>query len=198
LPVQVPGQTQAQAQAQAQARTPSDPTGISSVLHSRCLTFSPWCLLFSYISPRPPGPIRVSSSFPSPGRFIFQVAGHFLSFKHFRYIAFFFLLRSLYHPFFHHERHSTFLRGSHIAYTFFSRCSGITVAFIYNRPSDHYNQLVESISQFCITSLRLLLQHEVLYARRRCRHDWRCHGCPGQPNLCCSSIHQQGLGHHPC
>lgn len=114
LPVQVPGQ------AQAQARTPSTPpvwpqSSISKMPHLVSLS-----LTFSYISPRPPGPLPVSS-FPSPGRFIFQVAGHFLSFKAFRYLAFLFLLHSLYHPFFHHERHSTFLRGSYITYTFFSK-----------------------------------------------------------------------------
>lgn len=57
LPVQVPGQ------AQAQARTPSTPpvypqSSISKMPHLLSLS-----LTFSYISPRPPGSFRVSSSF---------------------------------------------------------------------------------------------------------------------------------------
>lgn len=139
--------------------------------------------------------------FPSPGRFIFQVAGHFLSFKHFRYIAFFFfLLHSLYRPFFHHKRHSTFLRGLHITYTFFSKGAQVSPLHLFTTVLATISTLVESISRFCIlhTTPRLLLQHEVLYSRGRCRPDRRCHGCQGQPNLCCSAIHQQGPGHHSC
>lgn len=66
-----------------------DPTRISKPIHLQDASTALPVAVF-YISPRPPGPFRVFLSFLLQAASSFLVAGHFLSFKHFRYIAFFF------------------------------------------------------------------------------------------------------------